>query len=80
MSKQAPKAEKMFRKKFETFRELAIAVGEEQAFEKMLEGYPERQKKQLGAFIDDRSLADGFSKFRFLKRWKWVSTTYPIWV
>jgi len=62
MSKQAPKAEKMFRKKFETFRELAIAVGEEQAFEKMLEGYPERQKKQLGAFIDDRSLADGFSK------------------
>jgi predicted ArsR family transcriptional regulator len=62
MSKQTPKAEEMFRKKFETFRELAIAVGEEQAFEKMLEGYPERQKKQLGAFIDDRSLADGFSK------------------
>jgi hypothetical protein len=40
MSKQTPKAEEMFRKKFETFRELAIAVGEEQAFEKMLEGYP----------------------------------------
>jgi predicted ArsR family transcriptional regulator len=62
MSKQTPKAEEMFRKKFETFRELAIAVGEEQAFEKMLEGYPERQKKQLGAFIDDRTLADGFTE------------------
>ena len=36
MSKQAPKAEERFRKKFETFRELAIAVGEEQAFEKTI--------------------------------------------
>jgi predicted ArsR family transcriptional regulator len=62
MGKQAPKAEEMFRKKFETFRELVATVGEEQAFEKMLEGYPERQKKQLGVFIDDTSLADGFTK------------------
>src|SRR5215207_6498468 len=62
MSKQTLKAEEMFRKKFETFRELVATVGEEQAFEKMLEGYPERQKKQLGALIDDTSLADGFTK------------------
>jgi len=52
----------IFRKKFETFNELRKSMSEEDAYEKMLEGYPERQRKSLGPFIDNSTLADGFTK------------------
>ncbi|SRR6266496_3755430 len=56
------RAEEMFRRKFETFRNLAEQLGEEKAWEKMLEDYPERQKKQMGRFIDNVTLVEGFTK------------------
>jgi len=52
----------MFRQKFQTFRQLAAQSSDDLAWEKMLEGYPERQKKRMGAYIDDISLAAGFRK------------------
>jgi predicted ArsR family transcriptional regulator len=53
----------LFRRKFEAFHRLSTELGKDLAWEKMLEGYPERQKKQMGAFINDSSsLASGFSQ------------------
>jgi len=52
----------LFRKKFETFVELSKQMGEEEAWEKMLEGYPERQRENMGSFIKDTTLAEGFRK------------------
>ena len=55
-------AEAMFRKKFAQLGQLIAAMGEKAAWEKMLEGYPERQRQHMGAFIKDTTLADGFAK------------------
>lgn len=52
----------LFRQKFERFKKLKEEVGEEKAWEKMFEGYPERQKKLMGPFIENNSLAEGFSR------------------
>ena len=55
-------AEEMFRKKFARFGTLVAQMTEESAWEKMLEGYPERQKMNMGAFIENTTLAEGFTK------------------
>ena len=52
----------MLRKKFEQFNKLKEELGEETAWEKIFEGYPERQKKNMGQFIENNTLAEGFSK------------------
>jgi predicted ArsR family transcriptional regulator len=52
----------MLKKKFEQFNKLKEEVGDEKAWEKIFEGYPERQKKNMGQFIEDNTLADGFGK------------------
>ena len=52
----------LFRKKFEQFKKLKEEFGEEKAWEKMFEGYPERQKKLMGPYIENNTLAVGFSK------------------
>ena len=52
----------VFRQKFERFKKLKEEVGEEKAWEKMFEGYPERQKKLMGPFIENNSLAEGFGR------------------
>ena len=52
----------IFRKKFETFHKLKKELGEKGAWEKMFEGYPERQKQTMGPFIENSTLAQGFSK------------------
>jgi predicted ArsR family transcriptional regulator len=52
----------MLKKKFEQFKQLKEEVGEEKAWEKVFEGYPERQKKNMGQFIENNTLAEGFSK------------------
>jgi predicted ArsR family transcriptional regulator len=62
MNNGTTRAEEMFRQKFAQFRELTTAMPEERAWEKMLEGYPERQKKHMGAFIAHATLAEGFTK------------------
>lgn len=60
MSDQTPTAEERFRQKFATYKELAARVGERSAWETMLEGYPERQKRQMGPYIEGAPLAAGF--------------------
>ena len=52
----------MFRKKFETYRKIMDAEGEQKAWDTLFEGYPERQKQNMGRFIDNNSLADGFTR------------------
>jgi hypothetical protein len=52
----------IFRKKFERFNRLKEELGEEGAWKKMFEGYPERQKETMGPFIENCTLAKGFSK------------------
>lgn len=55
-------AEEMFRKKFERFGKLVGEMGDQAAWEMMLEGYPERQRKSMGALIENATLAEGFAK------------------
>lgn len=62
MINETSRAEEIFRRKFETFRNLTEQLGEEKAWAEMLEGYPERQKKQMGSFIDNATLMDGFTR------------------
>ena len=50
----------LFRQKFERFKKLKEEMGEEKAWEKMFEVYPERQKKNMGRFIENNTLAEGF--------------------
>lgn len=50
----------LFRKKFETYNELCHSMTPDEAWEKMLEGYPERQRKWFAPFIDNNSLVEGF--------------------
>lgn len=52
----------MFRKKFETYKSIMDSAGEQKAWDTLMEGYPERQKKNMGPFIDNNTLADGFTK------------------
>jgi predicted ArsR family transcriptional regulator len=62
MNNGTKQAEEMFRQKFALFGKLVAEMAEERAWEKMLEGYPERQKKHMGAFIEHATLAEGFTK------------------
>ena len=39
-------------------------VGDEQAFEALLEGYPQQQRRLMGPYIESKSLADGFREVR----------------
>ena len=52
----------IFSKRFETFKKLTAEMGEKKAWEKMFEGYPERHKKSMGQFIENDTLARGFSR------------------
>jgi len=51
-----------FRKKFEAYRKIMDEEGEQKAWDTLFEGYPERQKQNMGRFIDNNSLADGFTQ------------------
>ncbi|AGY59863.1 L-2-amino-thiazoline-4-carboxylic acid hydrolase [Gloeobacter kilaueensis] len=56
------KALAMFKNRFKAFRTLADKIGEDAAFEKMMQGYPEQQKAFMGAFIDHTTMAAGFNE------------------
>jgi predicted ArsR family transcriptional regulator len=62
MNNATTQAEEMFRKKFALFRKLLAEMPEDRAWEKMLEGYPERQKQHMGALIEKATLAEGFTR------------------
>jgi predicted ArsR family transcriptional regulator len=51
-----------FRQKFETYRKIMDEEGEQKAWDTLFEGYPERQKQNMGQFIDNDTLANGFTK------------------
>ena len=52
----------LFRKKFEAYRKIMDEAGEKKAWDTLFEGYPERQRKNMGALIENTTLAQGFSK------------------
>lgn len=60
MKMDSSKALNMFKNRFAAYRKLANEIGEDAAYEKMMQGYPEQQKAFLGAFIDNTTLAQGF--------------------
>ena len=52
----------MFREKFVVYRKMLDESGEKKAWESLFEGYPERQRKNMGKFLDSHpTLADAFS-------------------
>jgi len=55
------KALSMFRNRFAAYKKLAAKIGDDAAFEKMMEAYPKQQKAFMGAFIDNATLAQGFT-------------------
>jgi hypothetical protein len=52
----------LFRNRFIRYKKLVEEMGDEAAFEKMLEKYPEQQKALMGTFIDNATIAEGFKK------------------
>jgi len=52
----------VFKKKFETYKKIMDEDGEQKAWDTLMEGYPERQKKNMGRFIDNNTLAEGFTQ------------------
>jgi len=54
--------DELFRNKFKTFNELRKSMSEEDAYEEMLAGYPERQRRKIGEYIDNNTLAEGFGR------------------
>lgn len=61
MKMDSSKALSMFINRFAAFKKLADEIGEDAAFEKMMKAYPEQQKAFMGAFIDNTTLAKGFT-------------------
>jgi len=51
----------LFRKKFETYRKVLDEAGEQQAWDTLFEGYPERQRKNMSRILNV-SLAEAFSE------------------
>jgi predicted ArsR family transcriptional regulator len=49
------------KQRFATFKKIMDESGEQKAWDTCFEGYPERQKKMMGQFIDNNTLAGGFS-------------------
>lgn len=58
----ASKALKMFRNRFAVYKKLVDEIGENAAYEKMMEAYPKQQKALMGAFIENTTLAKGFTE------------------
>jgi len=58
----ADQYEDLFRNKFETFNALRKEMSDEEAWEKMLDGYPERQLQKMGQYINNATLVEGFRK------------------
>ena len=55
-------AMEIFKKKFETYKKIMDEEGEQKAWDTLMEGYPERQKQNMGRFIDNDTLANGFTQ------------------
>ncbi len=52
----------MFRQKFVTYRKIMDEGGDQKAWDTLFEGYPERQRKNMGQFLDKHpTLAEAFT-------------------
>lgn len=51
-----------FKSKLETYAKLRQDQGEEAALRTLFDGYPERQRQQMGPLIEHNSLAEGFTR------------------
>ena len=52
----------VFRQKFVDYRKVMDEAGEKKAWDTLFEGYPERQRKNMGRFLDSHpTLAEAFS-------------------
>jgi predicted ArsR family transcriptional regulator len=54
------------RGRLDRYLSLREEVGDEQAFEALLDGYPEQQRRLMGPYIGSKSLAEGFREVRDL--------------
>jgi len=54
--------QKLIKQKFATYKKISEESGDQKAWDTCFEGYPERQKKMMGQFIDNDTLAGGFTK------------------
>ncbi|MHC5727493.1 MAG: L-2-amino-thiazoline-4-carboxylic acid hydrolase [Nostoc sp.] len=61
MQMDSSKAVSMFRNRFAAYKKLADEIGEDAAFEQMMLAYPGHQKAFMGAFIDNTTIAKGFT-------------------
>lgn len=52
----------LLRKKFETYKKITEESGEQQAWNTLFQEYPERQRKIMGPFIENNTLAEGFTR------------------
>jgi len=55
-------AKAMFRNKFETYKKVLDESGDQQAWDTLFKGYPERQRQNMGRFIENKTLAEGFTE------------------
>ena len=51
-----------FKQRFGAYKKIMDEKGEQAAWDTLFQGYPERQKELMGKFIDNCSLAEGFTK------------------
>jgi len=53
----------VFREKFATYKKIQDASGEKKAWDTLFDGYPERQRKNMGRFLEKHAtLAEAFSE------------------
>jgi hypothetical protein len=50
-----------FKQRFGAYKKIMDEKGEQAAWDTLFQGYPERQKELMGRFIDNCSLAEGFT-------------------
>ncbi len=50
-----------FKQRFGAYKKIMDEKGEQAAWDTLFQGYPERQKDLMGRFIDNCSLAEGFT-------------------
>jgi len=54
--------QEQMKQRFAAYKKISDESGEQKAWDNCVEGYPERQKKMMGQFIDNNTLAGGFSQ------------------
>jgi predicted ArsR family transcriptional regulator len=52
----------LMKQRFAVYKKISEESGDQKAWDTCFEGYPERQKKMMGQFIDNDTLAGGFTK------------------